>query len=80
MTEVYPLSQKTTALPVDECANASPIGVERVDYASARCRTQAEADNRVDSSRRSLWRRRKPKAKTGNIMEPRVYPWGSIRK
>jgi hypothetical protein len=32
--------------PADECANASPIGVEGMDYATARCCTQDEADNR----------------------------------
>jgi hypothetical protein len=36
---VYPPSQKTTGLPVDECANNQ--------YATARCRPEAEADNRV---------------------------------
>jgi hypothetical protein len=36
-------------------------------YATARCRTQAEADNRVGLSRRSLGRSRKPKAKTGHF-------------
>ena len=35
----YPPSQKTTGLPVDECANNQ--------YATARCRPEAEADNRV---------------------------------
>jgi len=35
----YPPSQKTTGLPVDECANNQ--------YAMARCRPEAEADNRV---------------------------------
>ncbi len=73
----YPPSQKTTGLPVDECANASLVEVEGMDYATARCRPQAEADNRIVLSRRSLWRSRKPKAKTGNIMG-QVYPWGSI--
>jgi len=37
--ELYPPSQKTTGLPVDECANN--------EYATARCRPEAEADNRV---------------------------------
>jgi len=37
--QVYPPSQKTTGLPVDECANNQ--------YATARCRPEAEADNRV---------------------------------
>ena len=36
---LYPPSQKTTGLPVDECANNQ--------YATARCRPEAEADNRV---------------------------------
>jgi len=35
----YPPSQKTTGLPVDECANNQ--------YATARCRPEAESDNRV---------------------------------
>jgi hypothetical protein len=35
---LYPPSQKTTGLPVDECANAL--------CATARCRPEAEADNR----------------------------------
>jgi len=46
---LYPPSQKTTGLPVDECANDFPIGVEGMGYATARCRTQAEADNRVEA-------------------------------
>jgi len=46
---IYPPSQKTTGFPVDECLNNSPIGVEGMDYATARCRTQAEADNRVEA-------------------------------
>ncbi|MBW2566455.1 MAG: hypothetical protein JRE24_06150, partial [Deltaproteobacteria bacterium] len=37
--QFYPPSQKTTGLPVDECANNQ--------YATARCRPEAEADNRV---------------------------------
>ena len=36
---IYPLSQKTTGLPIDECANDR--------YATAWCRPEAEADNRV---------------------------------
>ena len=36
---IYQPSQKTTGLPVDECANNQ--------YATARCRPEAEADNRV---------------------------------
>jgi len=36
---IYPPSQKTTGLPVHECANNR--------YATARCRPGAEADNRV---------------------------------
>jgi len=39
VTQIYPPSQKTTGLPVDECANNQ--------YATARCRPEAEADNRV---------------------------------
>ena len=35
----YPPLQKTTGLPVDECTNDQ--------YATARCRPEAEADNRV---------------------------------
>jgi len=35
----YPPSHKTTGLPVDEFANNQ--------YATARCRLEAEADNRV---------------------------------
>ncbi|MBW2171505.1 MAG: hypothetical protein JRF69_05920 [Deltaproteobacteria bacterium] len=35
----YPPSPKTTGLPVDECANNQ--------HATARCRPEAEADNRV---------------------------------
>jgi len=35
----YPPSHKTTGLPVDECANNQ--------YATARCRSEAEGDNRV---------------------------------
>jgi DnaJ-class molecular chaperone len=37
----YPPSQKTTGLAVDECANDV--------YATARCRPEAEADNRVQA-------------------------------
>jgi hypothetical protein len=37
--ESYPPSQRTTGLTVDECANNQ--------YATARCRPEAEADNRV---------------------------------
>jgi hypothetical protein len=37
---IYPPSQNTTGLPVDECANNQ--------YATARCRPEAEADNRVE--------------------------------
>ncbi len=57
---MYPPSQKTTSLSklcgdsalvkagfVDECVNASPIGVGGMDYATARCHPQAEADNCV---------------------------------
>ena len=47
-------------------------------FASARCHPIEVADNRGVLSRHSHWRRRKPKAKTGNQMGPRVYPWGSI--
>jgi len=62
---LYPPSQKTTGLPVDECANAH--------YAPARCRPEAEADNRGEA-----FPSIDGKAKTGNLMGPRVYPWGSI--
>jgi uncharacterized membrane protein YccC len=37
--EIHPPSQKTAGLPVDDCAYAC--------YATARCRPQATADNRV---------------------------------
>ena len=33
--------------PVDECENDSPIGVEDRRYATARCRPEAAADNRM---------------------------------
>jgi hypothetical protein len=42
----YPPSQLTTDLSVDKCANTSLIGVKDMRYAMARCRIQAEADNR----------------------------------
>ena len=51
---------------MDECANAR--------YAPARCRTAAEADNRVEASTSM-----DGLAKTGNLMGPRVYPWGSMK-
>ena len=73
----YPPSQKTTGLPVDECVNAC--------YAPARCRPAAEADNRVEAGPSKDWLapvlRSSPDTedgKTGNLMGPRVYPWGSI--
>ena len=47
MFPLYPPSQKTTGLPVDECENDSPIGVEGRLCATARCRPEAVADNRV---------------------------------
>ena len=46
---IYPPSQKTTGSPVDECSNDSTIGVEAMDYATARCHTQADADSRVEA-------------------------------
>ena len=63
----YPPSQKTTGLPVDECANAR--------YAPARCRPEAEADKRGEACP-SI----DGQAKTGNLMGPLVYPWGSITR
>jgi hypothetical protein len=39
VSDVYPRSRKTTGLPVNECAHAR--------HATARCRVQARADNRV---------------------------------
>ena len=52
---------------MDECANAP--------YAPARCRPEAEADNRGEACP-SI----DGQAKTGNLMGPRVYPWGSISR
>jgi hypothetical protein len=44
---LYPPSQKTTGLPVDERKKYSPIGVEDRRCAMARFRPEDAADNRV---------------------------------
>ena len=54
---LYPPTQKITGLPVDECANDFPIGVEGMGYATVRCRTEAEVDNRVVAKGPSTWLR-----------------------
>ena len=43
----YPPSQKTTGFPVDECENGILIGLKDRRCATARCRSEAVADNRV---------------------------------
>ena len=42
-------SRPIGAGPLDKFANDSAIGVEGMGYATARCRIQSEADNRVEA-------------------------------